>query len=180
MPFHQIVIFAHLTVMHYFYFIFEKNYCLNKIYHISKMLRSCDQKSFDNTENPSETPPPPAEFRPPQHKILNPPLASKWCWHELKDSVNISGEHLFCDGQLSFSFLVCFLNYSAASNTIIYKFVLIYENCLILWWCFRRFALIICTHPVNIDIYIKVCINFVTVKPYRTSTKSILIFKAYT
>ena len=37
------------------------------------MLRSCDQKSFDNTENLSETPPPPAEFRPPQHKILNPP-----------------------------------------------------------------------------------------------------------
>ena len=34
LPFQRIGIFAHLTVVHYFYFIFEKNYCLNKIYHI--------------------------------------------------------------------------------------------------------------------------------------------------
>ena len=38
--FNQIVIIAHLTVVHNFYFIFEKNYCLNKIYHIFKMLQS--------------------------------------------------------------------------------------------------------------------------------------------
>ena len=67
LPLHQIVIFVHLTVIHYFYFIFDKNYCLNKIYHIFKMLQCFGQKSFYNTENQSD-PPPSAEFRPPNTK----------------------------------------------------------------------------------------------------------------
>ena len=50
------LIFVHLTVVDYFYFIFEKNYCLNKIYHIFKMLQSCGQK------RKPVRPPPFAEF----------------------------------------------------------------------------------------------------------------------
>ena len=51
MPFHQIVILAHLNVVHYFYFIFEKNHGSNKIHNIFKTLQSCSQKSFNNYEN---------------------------------------------------------------------------------------------------------------------------------
>ena len=52
LPFHQIVISAHLTVVYYFYFIFKQNHSLNENYHIfNKVLQSCGPKSLNNTEN---------------------------------------------------------------------------------------------------------------------------------
>ena len=51
LPFHQIVIHIHLTVVHYFYFIFEQNHTLNENYHIFEVLQSCEMKSLNNIEN---------------------------------------------------------------------------------------------------------------------------------
>ena len=85
--FHQIVIFAHLSMVHYFYFTFENNYFLNKIYNIFKMLESCGQKSFNNTENPSDpTTTPGPNFPPP------PPTTKSWigpCLSQLDSCVSM-------------------------------------------------------------------------------------------
>ena len=67
LPFHQIVIFAHLTVVHYFYFICEKNYCLNKIYHISLKCFKVAARKASIILKTRQTPLPTShgEFRPP-------------------------------------------------------------------------------------------------------------------
>ena len=52
LPFHQIAIYGYLV--HWFLFIIEKNTSFNKLNrNFYKMLQSCAQKSFNDTETPS-------------------------------------------------------------------------------------------------------------------------------